>query len=51
MKFIVLVITAVVQFLAQLPAALPSLFVRVASSRIAKYPLSMDGAETSKGVT
>lgn len=35
-------ISAVVQLLAELPAALPRLFMGVRGSRAVKYPLSMD---------
>jgi hypothetical protein len=49
MRFVILV-SAVIEFLTQLPAALPSLLMCVAGARIAEYSFSMDRAEGCKCV-
>jgi len=49
MRFLIFV-SAIIEFLTQLPTAFPSFFMRITRARIAEYPLSVNGAEAGQGV-
>jgi hypothetical protein len=47
---VIILVSAIIEFLTQLPASLPGLFVSVSSSRIAEYTFAVNRAQAGQSI-